>query len=136
MLFVTAVTETDVSVQGTLFKAGSISELRIKTASDFRAMNSKTLRLVVGSKPIEFGIKNVTRTAYKGTNNQTIFNALNEVLNVNEEAMRILELLQEEITEEQIVAQLLKEYSGDKEEIAPLVNAYICQLRQEGLLEE
>ena len=86
MLFVTAVTETDVSVQGTLFKAGSISELRIKTASDFRAMNSKTLRLVVGSKPIEFGIKNVTRTAYKGTNNQTIFNALNEVLNVNEDA--------------------------------------------------
>lgn len=61
---------------------------------------------------------------------------LHAVLNVNEEAMRILELLQEEITEEQIVAQLLKEYSGDKEEIAPLVNAYICQLRQEGLLEE
>ena len=84
--FVAAAAESNVSVQGTLFKAGSISELRIKTASDFKAMNGKTLRLTVDSKPIEFGIKNVTRTAYKGTNNQTIFNALNEVLNVNEDA--------------------------------------------------
>lgn len=61
---------------------------------------------------------------------------LHAVLNVNEEAMRILELLQEETTEENIVAQLLKEYKGEKEEIAPLVSAYIGQLRQEGLLEE
>ena len=83
--FVAAAAESNVNVQGTLFKAGSISELRIKTASDFRAMNGKTLRLTVDSKPIEFGIKNVTRAAYKGANNQTIFNALNEVLNVNEE---------------------------------------------------
>lgn len=61
---------------------------------------------------------------------------LHAVLNVNEEAMRILELLQEETTEEIIVAQLLKEYEGKKEEIAPLVSAYIRQLFQEGLLEE
>jgi len=61
---------------------------------------------------------------------------LHAVLNVNEEAMRILELLQDETTEEKIVAQLLKEYEGDKEEIASLVSAYIDQLRQEGLLEE
>ena len=61
---------------------------------------------------------------------------LHAVLNVNEEAMRILELLQEETTEESIVAQLLKEYEGTREEIAPLVSAYIEQLRQEGLLEE
>ena len=61
---------------------------------------------------------------------------LHAVLNVNEEAMRILELLKEETTEEAIVAQLLKEYEGDKEEIASLVSAYIDQLRQEGLLEE
>lgn len=61
---------------------------------------------------------------------------LHAVLNVNEEAMRILELLQEETTEENIVAQLLKEYEGKKEEIAPLVSAYIRQLFQEGLLEE
>ena len=61
---------------------------------------------------------------------------LHAVLNLNEEAMRILELLQEETTEESIVAQLLKEYEGEREEIAPLVHAYIEQLRQEGLLEE
>lgn len=61
---------------------------------------------------------------------------LHAVLNVNEEAMRILELLQEETTEENIVAQLLKEYEGKKEEIAPLVSTYIRQLSQEGLLEE
>ena len=61
---------------------------------------------------------------------------LHAVLNVNEEAMRILELLQEETTEEDIIAQLLKEYDGEKEEIAPLVSVYINQLRQEGLLEE
>ena len=61
---------------------------------------------------------------------------LHAVLNVNEEAMRILELLQEETTEENIVAQLLKEYEGEKEEIAALVSAYIEQLRQEDLLEE
>ena len=61
---------------------------------------------------------------------------LHAVLNVNEEAMRILELLQEETTEENIVAQLMKEYEGKKEEIAPLVSAYIRQLFQEGLLEE
>ncbi|QTE71046.1 PqqD family peptide modification chaperone [Clostridiales bacterium FE2011] len=61
---------------------------------------------------------------------------LHAVLNLNEEAMRILELLQEETTEEDIVAQLLKEYEGKKEDIAPLVSEYIRQLSQEGLLEE
>lgn len=61
---------------------------------------------------------------------------LHAVLTVNEEAMRILEMLGEETTEESIVTQLLKEYEGEKEEIAPLVSAYIEQLRQEGLLEE
>ena len=58
------------------------------------------------------------------------------VLNLNEEAMRILELLQEENTEESIVAQLMKEYEGERNEIASLVSKYIEQLRQEGLLEE
>ena len=61
---------------------------------------------------------------------------LHAVLTLNEEAMRILELLQKETTEEGIVAQLMKEYAGEREEIAPLVSAYIEQLRREGLLEE
>lgn len=59
---------------------------------------------------------------------------LHAVLNLNEEAMRILELLQEETTEEKIVAQLLTEYDGKNEEIAPLVHVYIEELRKEGIL--
>lgn len=61
---------------------------------------------------------------------------LHAVLNVNEEAMRILELLRDETTEEGIVDRLMKEYEGEKEEIASLVHAYIEQLRLEELLEE
>ena len=61
---------------------------------------------------------------------------LHAVLTVNEEAMRILELLQKETTEDGIVDQLMKEYEGEKEEIAPLVHTYIDQLRREDLLEE
>ena len=61
---------------------------------------------------------------------------LHAVLNVNEEAMRVLVLLQEETTEEAIVDQLMKEYEGNKEEIASLVHDYIDQLRREELLEE
>ena len=61
---------------------------------------------------------------------------LHAVLTLNEEAMLILELLAEETTEERIVAQLLTKFKGEREEIAPLVSAYIKQLRQEGLLEE
>ncbi len=60
---------------------------------------------------------------------------LHAVLNVNEEAMRILELLKEETTEEAVVAQLLKEYAGEKDEIAAHVHAYIEQLAAEGLVE-
>ena len=58
------------------------------------------------------------------------------VLNVNEEAMRILELLQKDTTEQGIVSQLLQEYDGTEEEILPLVHMFIDQLRQEGMLEE
>ena len=58
------------------------------------------------------------------------------ILNVNEEAMRILELMKEDTNEQKIVSQLLLEYSGTEEELLPLVHAYIGQLRQEGLLEE
>ena len=58
------------------------------------------------------------------------------VLNVNEEAMRILELLQNETTEEDIVSKLLSEYDTTDEEVRPLVQAFVEKLRQEGLLEE
>ena len=58
------------------------------------------------------------------------------VLYVNEEAMRILELLQKETAEQDILKQLVSEYASTKEEIYPLVHAYIEQLRKEELLEE
>ena len=61
---------------------------------------------------------------------------LHAVLNVNEEAIRVLELRQEETTEEDIVDQLMKEYEGEKEEISSLVNVFIDQLRREELLAE
>ena len=60
---------------------------------------------------------------------------LHAVLNVNEEAMRILELLREDTTEEEIVSQLLTEYKSTKEEIEILVHAYIEQLYSEGFME-
>ena len=58
------------------------------------------------------------------------------VLNLNEEAMRILELLQEETTEQNVVRELLAEYSATEEEIYPMVHSFIEQLREEGLLIE
>ena len=61
---------------------------------------------------------------------------LHVVLNVNEEAMRILELLQQDTTEQKIVSQLLMEYDSTEEEITPLVHSYIEQLFQKRLLEE
>lgn len=61
---------------------------------------------------------------------------LNAVLNVNEEAMRILELLQQETNEQEIVSQLLQEYDCSKDDITPVVHDFIEQLRQEGMLEE
>lgn len=61
---------------------------------------------------------------------------LHAVLNVNEEAMRILEFLQEDTTEEEIVSRLLSEYEGTAESIAPLVKAFVEHIRQEGLIEE
>ena len=58
------------------------------------------------------------------------------VLNVNDVAMRILELLQEETTEEKIVAQLASEYEDDGNDIAVSVHEFIEQLKQEGIIEE
>ena len=60
---------------------------------------------------------------------------LHAVLNVNEEAMRILELLQEDITEEEIINKLLSEYECTEEKIKPLVHTFIEQLAKEGILE-
>ena len=61
---------------------------------------------------------------------------LHAVLNVNEEAMRILELLQHDTSEQEIVEILSTEYASSKDDIRPLVHEYLAQLRQEGFIEE
>lgn len=61
---------------------------------------------------------------------------LHAVLNLNEEAMRILELLKEETTEEKIIEQLLKEYESTEAELKPMVHAYIEKLVKEGLIDK
>lgn len=59
---------------------------------------------------------------------------LHAVLNLNEEAMRILELLQQETTEDEIMDVLLQEYAGDPEEIRAYVRQFLKKLEEEGLL--
>lgn len=61
---------------------------------------------------------------------------LHAVLNLNEEAMSILECLKENTTEEDIVKNLLTEYDSTEAELQPMIHAFIEQLRTEGLLEE
>ena len=60
---------------------------------------------------------------------------LHAVLHLNEEAMRIIELLRDETTEKMVISKLSSEYSISEEEISPLVHSFINQLRNEGLLE-
>ena len=63
-------------------------------------------------------------------------NDLHSVLYLNDEALRILELLQEETTEKDIVSQLLTEYEGTEEIISSLVHTFIERLRTEGFIVE
>ena len=52
-----------------------------------------------------------------------------------ETAAAILKLLARDTTEEQIVEELLKEYTGDKAEIAAYVHEFIEKLKAEGIVE-
>ena len=61
---------------------------------------------------------------------------LHAVLYLNEEALRILELLQEETNEQKIVTQLLSEYDITEEELQSLVHSFIEELRQNGFIVE
>ncbi len=56
------------------------------------------------------------------------------VLKLNETAKSIIELLENETTEEEIVNSLLKEYDGDSAQISSCVHEYIEKLSTEGLL--
>ena len=57
------------------------------------------------------------------------------VLKVNETAVAILKLLNEETTEEAIVGALQKEYTGEREQIAGYVHEFIEKMIAEGVVE-
>lgn len=56
------------------------------------------------------------------------------VLKINETGEAILKLLEQETTEEEIVENLLKEYSGDEKEIAGYVHEFLEKLISEGVI--
>ena len=56
------------------------------------------------------------------------------VLKVNETAAAILKLIEQETTEEEIVDALLKEYNGNREEVAECVREYLETLNAEGVI--
>ncbi len=63
-------------------------------------------------------------------------NELHSILNLNEVAMRILEMLHEDTTEKDIVSQLLLEYECERVEAEQAVHSFVEQLREESLLKE
>lgn len=60
--------------------------------------------------------------------------AFHGILKVNDSAAYILNQLKEDTTEEAIVDAILKEYAGNREEIAGFVKNYIAKLRDADLL--
>ena len=56
------------------------------------------------------------------------------ILKVNETATSILKLLEHDTSEEAITNSLIKEYTGDHEEIAMYVHAFLEMLITEGIL--
>ena len=59
----------------------------------------------------------------------------NGVLKVNETAAAILKLLEKETSEDEIVNELLKEYTGEPEQIHTFVSEYLEKLKTEGVVE-
>ena len=59
----------------------------------------------------------------------------NGVLKVNETAVAILKLLEKETSEDEIVSELLKEYTGDPSQIRAFVDEYLEKLKTEGVVE-
>ncbi|MBR3740550.1 MAG: PqqD family protein [Clostridia bacterium] len=57
------------------------------------------------------------------------------VLKLNETAAAILKLLAQDTDEEKIVDAILREYAGEKEQIAGYVHEYVERLKAEGIVE-
>lgn len=58
------------------------------------------------------------------------------VIKVNDTAVDILELMEQDTTEEKIVESLLEKYTGDKMKIAEYVHEFIEKLDAEGLIQQ
>lgn len=58
------------------------------------------------------------------------------VIKMNETATRILELLENDTSEEEIVGVLEGEYDSSKEQVRADIHEFVSELRTRGLLEE
>ena len=56
------------------------------------------------------------------------------VLKVNETAVAILKLLEKDTTEEAIINELMKEYTGEKEQMTVYVHEFVQKLISEGIV--
>jgi len=56
------------------------------------------------------------------------------VLKLNDSATFILNTLKDDVTQEEIVEKILKEYEGDRAEITEFVKDYIGTLQEQNLL--
>ena len=59
----------------------------------------------------------------------------NGVLKVNDTAVEILKLLEHDTSEEQIAADILKDYAGDPEQIHTYLHEFLEKLKAEDILE-
>ena len=57
------------------------------------------------------------------------------ILKVNETAVALLKLLEQDTDEEKIVDAILQEYKGEKEQIAGYVHEFVEKLISEGIVE-
>lgn len=58
----------------------------------------------------------------------------NKMVNLNETAHRIMELLQADRTMEELEEAILAEYEGDEQQIRESVRQFVGQLKEEGLV--
>jgi hypothetical protein len=66
-------------------------------------------------------------------NNSQLFHG---VIKLNDTGAFILDLLQKDISEEEIIGHISEEYDASKEQIAADVHMYLEKFRSRGLLEE
>lgn len=59
----------------------------------------------------------------------------NGVLKVNDTAVAILKLLEQDTNEKQIVKDILKDYEGDPEQIHQYIHEFLNELKSEGIVE-